>query len=215
MTVKRGILGRPTRRAALAGLAAALALPKARAAVPRAAPLNEQQYQVVLKVQSYLNSIRTMQSRFEQDAEQGGVSYGTVYLDRPGRMRIVYDPPTPILIVATEGQVYYYNSQLNQVTRTTVEDTPAWFLLRKEITLGGGVTLTRFVQTAGTIQTTLVETDHPSLGEVTLVLSAEPLELRQWTIVDAERKRVTVTLLDPQFGVALNPNLFYWSNPQN
>jgi len=68
-----------------------------------------------------------MQSRFEQVAEDGGVAAGTIYMSRPGKMRIVYDPPSPILIVATDGQIYYYDSKLQQVSRTYVTDTPAWF----------------------------------------------------------------------------------------
>ncbi len=118
----------------------------------------------MLRVQAYLNGIHTLQSRFEQVADDGGVANGTIYLDRPGRMRIVYDPPSPILIVATGGQVYYYDSKLQQVSRTTIHDTPAWFLLRDQITLGGDVTLTRYARAADTVRVTLVETDNPDLG---------------------------------------------------
>jgi outer membrane lipoprotein-sorting protein len=206
---------RITRRqsfAALAGLV--LVASGARAAPPRAVPLNEKQYQEVLRVQAYLNGIRTLQSRFEQVAEDGGVASGTIYLSRPGRMRIVYDPPSPILIVATEGQVYYFDRKLQEVSRTTVDTTPAWFLLRDHIKLGGDVTLTHFEHAADTIRLGLVETDNPDLGQVTLVLSDQPLELRQWTVLDAQRKQVTVTLNDPHYGVALDPRLFYWTDPR-
>jgi len=191
----------------------ALAARGARAAPPRAAPLNEKDYQEVLRVQAYLNGIRTLQSRFEQVAQDGGVANGTIYLERPGRMRIVYDAPSPILIVATEGQVYYYDRNLQQVTRTTVDATPAWFLLRDQIKLGGDVTLTRFSHSADAIRLTLVETANPDLGQVTLVLSDQPLELRQWTVLDAQKKQVTVTLADPHYGVLLDPRLFYWTDP--
>lgn len=206
---------RITRResfAALAGLA--LFATGARAAPPRAAPLNEKDYQEVLRAQSYLNGIRTLQSRFEQVSEDGSVANGTIYLERPGRMRIVYDPPVPILIVATEGQVYYFDSKLQEVSRTYVNETPAWFLLRDPIRLGGEVTLTRFSHGADAIRISLVETANPDLGQVTLVLSDQPLELRQWTVLDAQRKQVTVTLIDPHYGVALDPKLFYWTDPR-
>lgn len=210
--------GRPagglTRRAALAALGAALVAPAVRAAPPRAAPLNEQDYQVVLRVQTYLNGIHTLQSRFTQVSDQGGTANGTIYLERPGRMRIVYDPPVPILIVATGGQVYYYDSKLQQVTRTTVNDTPAWFLLRDDIKLGGDVTLTHYARAADAIRVTLVETANPDMGQVTLVLSDQPLELQQWTVLDAQRKQVTVTLVDPNYSATLNPNLFNWTDPR-
>ncbi|HXQ53506.1 MAG TPA: outer membrane lipoprotein carrier protein LolA [Stellaceae bacterium] len=202
-----------SRRAALAGLAALWAR-GAWAAVPRAAQLDPAQRADMQRVQTYLNAIRTMQSRFEQVADDGGVANGTIYLQRPGQMRIVYDPPVPILIVATGGQLYYYDSKLQQISRTTVDDTPAWFLLRDPIVLGGDVTVTDFKRAADTLRLTLAETKNADLGRVTLVVADQPLQLRQWTVLDAQQKQVTVTLESPQFGVPLDPRLFYWTDPR-
>jgi outer membrane lipoprotein-sorting protein len=179
-----------------------------------AAPPGPKDADDIARVQVYLNAIHTMQSRFEQVADDGGVAYGTIYMERPGKMRIVYDPPSPILIVATAGQIYYYDSKLQQVSRTTVDDTPAWFLLRDKISLGGDITVTDFQRSADTLRLTLVETKNSGLGLVTVVLSDKPLQLRQWSVLDAQRRRVTVTLQDPAFGVALNANLFNWTDPR-
>jgi outer membrane lipoprotein-sorting protein len=204
-----------SRRAALLGIAAlALGRGRAHAAAPRPAPLDAKARADVERVQAYLNAITTLEARFEQVADDGGVAKGTIYVQRPGRMRIVYDPPVPILIVATEGQIYYYDSKLEQVTRTFVNDTPAWFLLRNKIALNGDITVTAFDHKADALRLTLVESDNSDLGEVTIVLTDQPLELRQWTVIDAQRKRVTVTLESPQYGVPLNPNLFYWTDPR-
>ena len=208
-----------TRRAALGLFGATALLPRlARAGSdptrPVPAPLDAAQRADILRIQQYLNSIRSMQSRFEQVADDGSVAAGTIYLERPGKMRIVYDPPSPILIVATDGQIYYYDSRLQQVSRTYVNDTPAWFLLRDPITLSGDITVTGFAHSADTYRLTLVESNNADLGQVTIVLSDQPLQLRQWTVLDAQRKRVTVTLEEPAFDVALNQNLFYWTDPR-
>jgi outer membrane lipoprotein-sorting protein len=203
-----------TRRAALGLIGAATLLPRLARAVPAAAPLDAAGHADIARAQQYLNGIHTLYSRFEQVADDGGIANGTIYLERPGRMRIVYDPPSPILIVATEGQIYYYDSKLDQVSRTYVTDTPAWFLLRDPITLSGDITVTAFQHAADALRLTILETKNPGLGEVTIVLADHPLELRQWSVLDAQRKRVTVTLENPQFDVALNPNLFYWTDPR-
>ena len=100
------------------------------------------------------------------------------------------------------------------MSRTFVTDTPAWFLLRDPITLTGDITLTAFKRAADTLRLTMVETKSPDVGTVTVVLSEQPLELRQWTVLDAQRKQVTVTLESPQFGAALDPRLFYWTDPR-
>jgi outer membrane lipoprotein-sorting protein len=208
---------RATRRSLLAaGAALALiaAAHPARAAGPAPAQLSPQDKQDVQRVQDYLNGIKSLQSRFQQVAGDGATATGTIYLARPGNMRIVYDPPSMVLVVANSGQIHYYDKALQQVTETYTENTPAWFLLRNNIRLNGDVTVVRFAHQADVLRITLVETDHPDAGEVTLTLSDHPLELRQWTVVDAQQKTVTVTLDDPHYGVPVNPELFYWQAPQ-
>lgn len=199
----------PSRRLVLAGLATALALPRAaRAALKPADQLD------LGRIQNYLNDIHTMESRFDQVAGDGSAATGTIYISRPGHMRIVYNPPHPILIVATNDQVYYYDAQLGQVTWTDLDNTPAWFLLQNTVELGGSIRIDGVQHTPGAIRVSATETKRPERGRVTMVFSEQPLQLRQWTILDAQNKSVTVTLDSPRFGMKLNPDLFIWQDPR-
>lgn len=166
------------------------------------------------RIQDYLNGIRTLQSRFQQISSDGGVATGTIYLSRPGKMRVVYDPPVPILLVATDGRIWYYDKKLDQVSFFALKDTPAWFLLQDNVHFGGDVTVSNLQRDAQTFHVTVTETNNPDLGRATLVLSDHPLELRKWEILDAQEKTTVVTLDDPHYGVALNPSLFYWTDPR-
>jgi len=166
------------------------------------------------RVQTYMNNIHTLQSRFEQISSDGGVATGTLYLSRPGKMRVEYDPPVPILLVATDNRIWYYDKKLEQVSFFDLKDTPAWFLLQDNVTFGGDITVENLQRDPGALRVTVTEAKNPSLGRATLVLSDKPLELRKWQIVDAQRKAVTVTLDDPHYGVSLNPSLFYWTDPR-
>ncbi|MDE2227633.1 MAG: outer membrane lipoprotein carrier protein LolA [Alphaproteobacteria bacterium] len=199
----------PSRRLVLAGLAAALALPRAARAALK--PIDQFDLQ---KVQAYLNGIHTMVSNFDQVADSGATATGTIYLQRPGHMRIVYNPPHPILIVATNDQVYYYDGQLGQVTWTDLDNTPAWFLLQNFVELGGDILVEGVQHTPGAMRVTVTESKRPQRGRVTMVFSDQPLQLRQWTVLDAQNKTVTVTLNNPQFGVPINPQLFNWQDPR-
>lgn len=189
---------------------AALRLP-ARAAPARPAPLSAQDQAELMRVQSYLNDIKSLESRFEQFAADGSTATGTIYLQRPGKMRIVYDDPVPILIVSDGWAVYYWDKNLQQLSQIGVQDTPAWFLLRPQIQLTGDVTVTGFERKADALRIAMTETKNPDQGSLTVVMSDHPLELRQWTVIDAQRRPITVTLQDPRYGVALNPNLFIWT----
>jgi outer membrane lipoprotein-sorting protein len=202
-----------TRRHLLAALAAAAALRAlpGRAEIARAARLSAQDTATLSEVQHYLDGIRTLRSRFQQFAQDGGVASGTIYLQRPGKMRIVYDPPTPILIVSDGNAVYYWDSKLEQLSQIGVEDTPAWFLLRPEIKLSGDVTVTGFRREPGVLRIAMTETKSPDQGSLTVVMSERPFELRQWTVVDPQQRQVTVMLESPEYGVPLDPNLFFWT----
>lgn len=166
------------------------------------------------RVQDYLNNIRTLQSRFQQISEEGGVATGTIYISRPGKMRVEYDPPVPILLVATDGRIWYYDKKLEQVSFYDLRDTPAWFLLQDNVNFGGEIAVQSLERDPGVLRVTVAEAKKPDLGKATLVLSDHPLELRKWQILDAQQKHVTVTLDDPHYGGALSPSLFYWTDPR-
>ncbi len=202
-----------SRRDLLAAVPALAAL----ALVPRAATaaLTQADRADLARIQDYLNNIRTLQSRFEQVAGDGGVATGTIYISRPGKMRVVYDPPVPILLVATDGRIWYYDQKLDQVSFFDLKDTPAWFLLQDNVHFGGDITVSNLQRDAQVLRVTVGETKKPDLGRATLVLTDHPLELRKWVIIDAQQKMTTVSLDDPHYGAALNPNLFYWTDPRS
>jgi outer membrane lipoprotein-sorting protein len=214
ITERSSSLHRLSRRKLLLGAAALALLPvRLRAATPpAAAPLDAQTQSDLLRVQDYLNAITTLQSRFQQYAADGGVAGGTIYLQRPGKMRIDYDDPVPILIVADGRGVYYWDKKLKQLSQARVEDTPAWFLLRPQVRLSGDVTVTRFERAPGAWRIGMTETQHPDQGHLTLVMSDKPLALKQWTVIDSQQKPITVALEDPHFGVKLSDMLFYWTS---
>jgi outer membrane lipoprotein-sorting protein len=206
-----------TRRDALTTLGIGVGLIAALTMMPRRAlaALSPEDRADIGRIEQYLNSIHTIQSRFDQLSQSGAAATGTIYLQRPGHMRIQYDPPTPILLVATHGEVFYYDQKLDQISWVQLDQTPAWFLLQDQIHLGDDVTVTDFQRQSDTLRLTLTEAKRAERGKVTLVLSDQPMELRQWTVVDAQNKTVTVTLDNPQYGAKIDQNLFNWTDPHN
>ena len=203
------------RAGALALTSSLMPLLRARAAPPpKTVALSADQKADVDRVQSYLNGIRTLASRFQQSSGEGNQATGQLWLARPGRMRFEYDPPVPVLLVANGQNIFYYDKELQQVSELRVDETPAGFLLRDQITLSGDVTLTRFEHRPGAIRLTIVETTQPGQGSATLVLDDKPLQLKQWTIVDPQQKEVTVALTDPHYGAPVDEKLFYWTDPR-
>src|SRR5262249_37609976 len=97
---------RPSRREFLVAFAAAplVATVPAFAADPPPAPsLSAADKADIARVEAYLNALRTMQAHFLQVAENGATAQGQFYLSRPGKLRLEYDPPVPILMIS-EGR---------------------------------------------------------------------------------------------------------------
>ncbi|MBI3514770.1 MAG: outer-membrane lipoprotein carrier protein LolA [Proteobacteria bacterium] len=188
------------------------ALPAAgRAAPPKSAALSDQDRADVGRVESYLNALRTATATFLQVSDNGGVARGKFYLSRPGKMRFEYEPPTPVLMVSTGGSLVYYDSLLKQTSYLPLDSTPLGLLLRDNLKFGGEVTITRFERGPGTMRITLVQTKEADQGDLILTFSDRPLALKQWTVIDQQRKATTVTLMELQRDVTLDPKLFQFT----
>src|SRR4051812_5119639 len=213
LRLKGGSRLSPGRRFGCGWVAAALLLLiplGAGAAPPAAAPLTPQDTVQLQRIAGYLNGIRTMTARFQQAASNGAVSSGRVWVSRPGRMRFEYERPNTLALLADAGFVYQWDKELKQTTKVELRSTPAWFILRDPITFGSDVVVTRFEPGGGSTRITVVEAAQPDLGSLTLAFTENPLSLRQWTVVDQQGRRTTVSLSDLQLGVALDPRLFQY-----
>jgi outer membrane lipoprotein-sorting protein len=175
-------------------------------------PLTPQDQADLNRVAAYLNSITTMYARFTQYSANGGIATGQMWMERPGRMRFEYNPPSPILLIADRFYVYYVDKKLEEMQKIGLQATPAWLLLRDPITFDDLI-VTGFEQGPDTIRVTVVERAHPDRGSLTMVFGEQPLELRQWTIIDPQRRTTTVVLSGEEFGMALDPKLFIYQDP--
>ena len=197
------------RRAVLA----TVLLPIAAHADPAA--LTPQDQAGVARVESYLNNLHTLKARFEQIAPDGQTSGGTVWLQRPGRMRFQYDPPSPFLLVAGYGLLVFHDAQLDQTSNIPLGRTPVGLLLQDPVKLvGGGVTVQQVVRYPGQLLVTLYRTATPGEGNLTLVFADNPLALRSWIVVDAQRRETRVSLYDVQFGGTFEQSLFSYVDPK-
>ncbi len=163
------------------------------------------------RIETYLNGLHTLKSRFLQVAPDGTTAEGVAWLDRPGKMRFQYDPPSPLLLIAGYGLFFFHDSQLNQTTNLPVEATPLGLLLRDNLRLAGDVTVTGVTRLPGQIQVSMVRTASPGDGSLTLVFSDNPLALRQWSVVDARQQETRVTLFNIELGGKFDQKLFVFT----
>jgi outer membrane lipoprotein-sorting protein len=177
--------------------------------VPTVSAVSDEETALLEKASAYLNGIDTLQARFLQVDARGGVAEGDLYIDRPGKMRLEYDPPTPVLIVADGFYVIYVDLELDEPSYLDIDDTPAGFLLDPEWSFtDASVDVRNIRQEPGVIEITAADANDPTAGELTFVFSEGPFQLRQWRVKDAQSQEVTVTLYETQTGVDFDSDLF-------
>jgi outer membrane lipoprotein-sorting protein len=165
------------------------------------------------RVEKYLNDLRALKARFMQVAPDGRITAGTAWLARPGRMRFEYFPPTPFLLVAGHGLLVFHDRQLGQTSNIFLSQTPLGILLADRVKLGGDLTVLDLQRAPGALELTVTRTASPSEGNLSLVFADNPLALRQWVVLDAQRQETRVTLTDVEFGGSFDQKLFEFTDP--
>ena len=166
------------------------------------------------RAESYLNAVTILRARFLQVAPDGSTAEGTLSLSRPGRLRLDYDPPTPMIILANGDWLVYHDSELDHTSYVDIDSTPAALLVKKDLHLNAdGATVTGVVHKAGLIEISAVKEKDPRQGKITLVFTDTPYQLKQWLVTDAQGQTTTVSLYDPKTDVKFDPNIFRDRDP--
>jgi outer membrane lipoprotein-sorting protein len=183
---------------------------------PAAAALPPSQRALVERVEAYFNGIRTLAADFQQVAPDGGLSTGKLFIDRDrAGMRFDYDPPSRILLVAPgDWRLIFYDGSIKQVNVIPLSETPLGFILSEQVRLEGDVTVQDVRERADEIDVALVRTEEPDQGRVVLTFARRPIELRRWSVTDAQGLTTTIQLAELRTGMPLDRDLFIWRDPK-
>ena len=160
------------------------------------------------RVSEALNAIHSLKGEFVQQDPNGTTEEGEVYIQKPGKMRFEYKPPSAVLIVSDGSEVAVFNRKLNTVDRYPLWTTPLNLLLSDHVNFARSTKILGIAHENGTLVIRARSNSSRINGNITIVFSDPGLELKQWTVVDAQGLATTVVLRGVQTGVALQPDLF-------
>lgn len=147
------------------------------------------------EISRYLNAIQIATADFTQVNDDGTISTGKLYLQRPGRVRFEYNPPETALVMAGGGQVAVFDAKSNQPPEQyPLRQTPLNLILERDVDLGRRNMVVGHRSDAATTTVVAQDPDNPDYGTIELVFTANPVELRQWIITDGAGTRTTVIL---------------------
>ncbi|HYZ32410.1 MAG TPA: outer-membrane lipoprotein carrier protein LolA, partial [Crenalkalicoccus sp.] len=109
---------------------------------------------------------------------------------------------------------FYFDRQLKQATVLPISSTPLGLLLRDNLRLSGDVTVSGVERGQGVFRVTLFRTGAQAEGQLTLVFSDNPVELKQWAVVDAQGRETRVSLYQPEYGGRYPNLLFDFNDPR-
>src|SRR6476619_2960886 len=98
-----------------------------------------------------LNAIHSMKGEFVQLDPNGAVEQGQVYIQKPGKMRFEYKPPSEVLVVSDGVDVAVFNRRLNTKDRYPLSTTPLNILLSDHVNLKGSGSVVGIDHKAGEI----------------------------------------------------------------
>jgi outer membrane lipoprotein-sorting protein len=161
------------------------------------------------RVNVYLMSVQTLVGDFVQIGPDGRRTDGKIYLQKPGRVRFEYNPPSPIELVSDGNSLVVRDRKLETQDLYPLSQTPLRFLLADRIDLLKETNVVS-VSADNTFVSLQLE-ERQTLGgshKVLLMFSVKDMTLKQWTITDPQGFDTTVALANLDSSKKLDPAMF-------
>lgn len=151
--------------------------------------------------------VPTMAGEFIQFSPRGHQTGGKFYIQRPGKIRFVYQDPTPIKIISNGKTVAVNNRKLKTWSFYPLKKTPLSLVLGKKMAIDP-----KNVQEVHTDEdlTTIVMGDDKIFGNsiITMMFDPRTFDLRQWVIKDAQGKETTVMIFNVEKNIEIPASYF-------
>jgi len=130
-------------------------------------------------------------------------------MQKPGKIRFEYEPPSRIEIVADGQSVIVRDRKLATQDLYPLSQTPLRFLLSDRIDLLKETNVVA-VRADDTFVTVTIEEKQPLVGtsRLTMMVGAKDLQLKQWTVTDPQGFDTTVAVSNLDTSKRPDPGLF-------
>lgn len=196
------------RRTIFAFAAALLLLPLVPANAQEPRRLTEEEKALINEISAHNTQIRTMVGRFLQVDTQGNRIEGTFYLERPGKIRFRYNPPSREEIISV-GRGFYVIDRKERTRYAYPQDkVPLRQFLEDDINLLRA-NIVAIDHSDDFLSLTLQDDTPAGVVEVDLIFDKETKDLTQWVLTDPGGAELTFSLYDVEKGVEIPRSYFY------
>lgn len=172
--------------------------------------------QLILSIQNYLNSVRSLKARFSQSNPQSGNLYqGSLVLRRGGKIRVQYDMPYGLIMVGNGGELRYYDHKMDKINSTTTDSTPLGTLLADIVDFDKDLKVLDIRKSFGMIRLLVTKEGIGNGGYLVLVFSDNPITLRQWVVMDQKQNQINFSLINPVYNDPVEDRYFDLNSVKN
>ncbi|MGZ8390949.1 MAG: outer membrane lipoprotein carrier protein LolA [Rhodoplanes sp.] len=161
------------------------------------------------RASSYLSSVQTLTGNFIQVGPDGGRTEGQFYIQKPGKVRFEYSPPSPIDVIADGSSVVVRDRKLATQDLYPLSQTPLRYLLVEKIDLLRDTNVIS-VSADDVFVTLVIEEKQVLTGthRLMMMFGAKDFQLRQWTVTDPQGYDTTVAVYNLDQKKKPDPDLF-------
>jgi outer membrane lipoprotein-sorting protein len=176
---------------------------------PESVPYDGSQRALVDRASNYLSSLQSLTGNFVQIGPDGSRSVGKFYLQKPGRVRFEYGPPSPIEVIADGYYVIVRDRNLATQDLHPLSQTPLRYLLADQIDLARDTKVTAVSQDNAFITVTIEERQLlVGTSRLALMFSAKDMQLREWTVTDPHGYKTMIAVYNLDASRDPDPGLF-------
>lgn len=147
------------------------------------------------KVSAYLQNLSTLSGNFVQVGPDGSRTTGAFFIQKPGKVRFEYDPPTTIAMVSDGQSLAVRDTKLGTQDIYPLSQTPLRFLLSDRIDLMKDTNVVA-VTSDDLYTSVIIEERNAVVGtsRLMLMVGTKDGQLKQWTITDPQGYDTTVAI---------------------
>lgn len=199
------------RRTLLALLATAAVSPAAVVRAqdqPQPQALTPEQTDLINQISAHNSAITTMAGRFLQVDTQGQRIDGVFYLQRPGKIRFKYNPPSREEIMSLGNGFYVIDRKEKTQYAYPQDKVPLRQFLDAKIDLINAG-LVAYGESRDYVRVTLQDDTPAGVVKVALIFDKASLDLVQWVLTDPSGVDLTFSLYDVQKNIDIPQSYFF------
>ena len=163
----------------------------------------------ISKADDFLSSAQTMVGDFEQKGQDGRISQGKIYIQKPGKLRFEYAAPAALDVIADGSNVAVNDRRLKTTNSYPIGQTPLKFLLQDKIDLKSDTQILNVLKTPDAVMILLDDrTTFGGTSRIRLIFDKDTFELRAWQVRDPQGYETLVTLYNIDLSMKPDPKLF-------